>query len=134
MHPRIRAFLDARGLVSVMNRTKWTELAEGLDRIGQNGPLASVRYLDPDVRSGKCHIDWPEFIRQGPEWYEWLDVHAIEEIHRGRLVPPALIDHEKAIEACLQAVGVPYSRVGQDFRVWGYVDSRQPPVYVSRSK
>lgn len=132
MHPKAQALLRQRALASLMNQTKWTELAQALDSVGDNGPLVSIKYLDRGAVDGPSHIHWQEFLQQGCEWCEWMDIHSHEAVHRGQLLAPGMRDHSQAIDAALRRVGAAFSmedhgRDTQRFRVWGYVDGRHPP-------
>jgi hypothetical protein len=118
-----------------MNHTRWTALAQALDGVGDNGPLVSIKYIDREAVDGPSHIHWQEFLQQGSDGCAWLDIHGCEPVHRGRLLAPALLDHSQAIQATLKQLGQAFSQEkqahnaqgGPIFRVWGYVDGRQPP-------
>jgi hypothetical protein len=133
MHPKALTLVRQRGLASLMNHTRWTALAQALDCVGDNGPMVSIKYIDREAMDGPSHIHWQEFLQQGSEWCEWMDIHSCEPVHRGRLLAPALLDHCQAIQAVLKQLGQAFSQENDDqggpiFRVWGYVEGRQPPA------
>ncbi|WP_370678763.1 DUF6678 family protein [Comamonas sp. GB3 AK4-5] len=130
MHPKALALVRQRALAPLMNQTKWTELTQALDQVGDNGPRVSIKYIDRETVDGPSHIHWQEFLLQGSEWCEWMDIHSCEPVHRGQLLPPGERDHCQEILQTLKQVGVPFSLQAKGFRVWAYVDGGQPPELV----
>lgn len=129
MHPETFSAIQRLGLVSLMNATKWREIAGRLSRLGSNGPICLYKHVAEERIYGPSHLHWDEFIRHPTEIYEWLEIHRDEAIGRGALVAPTIIDHSERIESILREVGVPFSLTARGFKVWGHVDPSRQPAY-----
>lgn len=129
MHPKTYAVIQQRGLCSLMNHTKWTELACALSAIGSDGPVCEDKKIDNDHIDGPSHINWHDFLEFPTERYEWLEIHATERKFRGHLVADEIIDHATEIEAILRELKLPFSLTENGYRVWGYVHPANQPAY-----
>lgn len=129
MQPRTFSAIQRLGLVSLMNKTKWRELAAKLSELGSNGPVCCYKHVAEERIYGPSHVYWHEFIDHPTEIYEWLEIHRDEALGRGMLVAPAIIDHSEQIESILREVGVPFSITEWGFKVWGHVDPSRQPAY-----
>ena len=129
MHPNVLAIVQKRGLSSLMNKTKWIELANALSKIGPNGPICSDKFIDREEIEGPCYISWGEFFQFPTERYEWLEIHSCEYLHQGQLIESKVIDHSVKIEMVLRFLRVPFSKSDNGYRVWGYVDPLNQPAY-----
>jgi hypothetical protein len=78
----------------------------------------------------KC-IDGEEFISQwDTEWWyhlpfpflsvEWLDIGYLQEVPKGRLLEPDIIDHSEWIEDLLSKIRFEYEKGLDFYRVFGY--------------
>ena len=129
MQPKTFAAVKRLGLVSLMNKTKWLEIAGKISEIGPNGPICCYKHVAEEHIYGPSHIYWHEFIHFHTEIYEWLEIYRNEKISQGALVNPLVIDHSQQIESILRMVGVQYSLTENGFKVWGYVDPSRQPAY-----
>ena len=129
MQPKTFSAIQRLGLVSLMNTTKWHEIAGKLSRLGSNGPLCCYKHVAEEHIYGPSHLYWHEFIHDSTEIYEWLEIHRDEAISRGMLVAPSIIDYSEQIESILREVGVPFSITERGFKVWGHVDPSRQPAY-----
>jgi hypothetical protein len=122
--------IKKRGLVSLMNKTKWHEVAEKMSCIGTNGPICRYKCISEDTIYGPSHIVWHEFTIYPTQTYEWLEIYRCEKIHRGALVAPFEIDYSEQIQKMLKDIGVMFSHSENGFKIWGYVDPSKQPAYV----
>ena len=121
MDRRILNYLQSEGFASLMNATKWREVATHLQRIEQGRLAVSVKYLLEEEASGYAQLDW-EWVKLGDtSIIEWLDIDPVIRTVRGRLVPDKAEDFSDAVELALRTVGAPFSVEGRCLRIWGHV-------------
>ena len=131
MDQRIVEHLRRNGMASLMNATKWRELAAALQDILADGPRVRIKYLlDDDPGPGFAHLDW-EWVGEGDaSIIEWIEIDPVERTYRGRRVADAERDHAESILATLKRIGVPFSVEGGLFKVWGHVRPNAMPTLV----
>lgn len=129
-HPIID-YLQKEGMVSLMNATKWRELALALQGFKGSGPKVRTKYLmDEGSGTGFCHLDW-EWVKKGDTiTIEWLEIDPINKTFRGLLVSDLEEDCREFIFNTLKKVGVPFSMEGPYFKIWGHVKSDTLPAFV----
>lgn len=121
MDRRILNYLQSEGLASLMNATKWREVATHLQGIEQGRLPVRVKYLLDEEPSGYACLDW-EWVRFGDtSIIEWLEIDPVIRTFRGRLVPDKAEDFSDAVELALRTVGAPFSVEGRCFRIWGHM-------------
>jgi hypothetical protein len=127
---KIYALLAEEFRVSLMNETKWTEVAGLLRRLGIGG---RVKLITEDESRGYVPCaDMPDsFLDVGLpiSWLavEWMDIWTVREVHRGALLAPHRLDQSGLLEEGLRVIGVPFTREGEDYRVWGHVRRGEYP-------
>lgn len=131
MDKRIREIILREGLTSVMNATKWRELAVALGAMRRDGPTVRLKYVYEELPNpGFSHLDW-EWVKDGsPEVIEWMEIDPVFRTHRGQLIADHEEDLSDAVVAALKAHGIPFSREGSILKVWGYVRSGAQPEFV----
>jgi hypothetical protein len=129
MHKSILSIIEKRNLVSIMNNTKWYELASEMDSNPEKEPTVSVKSIFEDQATGFSLMDW-EFGIKNCTAFEWLDINPIQKIRVGSLVADKQISLHTYIENLLKKHGILYSIEGECFRVWGYHETGKPPKFV----
>ncbi|HEU5208359.1 MAG TPA: DUF6678 family protein [Longimicrobiales bacterium] len=87
MHKRIREIVVREGHSSVMNATRWRELATALGTMRSLGPRVRLKYLYEELPTpGFGHLDWGWVSDETPEVIEWMEVDPVFRTHRGQLV------------------------------------------------
>jgi hypothetical protein len=129
MQSKTFAAVKRLGLVSLMNKTKWLEIAEKISAVGENGPICRYKHIAEERIYGPSYIHWNEFIHFPSEIYEWLEIYRDEKISQGALVDPLVIDNSQKIESILRLVGTQFSFTENGFKIWGYVDPSRQPAY-----
>lgn len=121
MDRRIFSYLQTEGIASLMNATKWRELATCMQGIKQGRLLVRVKYLLDDEPSGFACLDW-EWVKHGDaSVIEWLEIDPVFRTFQGRLIQDKAEDLAAVLKTALRAIGLPCSAEGGRFRVWGYV-------------
>jgi len=114
---------------SVMNNTKWRELAAAFTSSGQFKPCVRVRELD-GFESGFTQYDW-ECMRLGSSSHiEWMDIDPIKKERQGALVADKETDFSEFVVEQLRAYSIPYSIEEGYYRVWGYINAENQPEFV----
>jgi hypothetical protein len=119
--PKLRKLIAAQGLIGLANDTKWNELLTEMRGIPDEKWCPSFRFRCVDS----------EFISQwdGEWWHHlpfpfisvlWIELSYHEEIHRGRLLAPEVIDHSAEVSSLLESIGLDYEKGTNAFRVFGY--------------
>jgi len=121
----MRAILDRDFSASRMNTTKWREVAERLNDLSVCRRIKFVDVAEPFDNGRFYYIthDWFDSSR-GPFTslsIEWLDIDPVQEIHRGLLIDPQVINHAEEVERRLQAISVLYQWEGGWIRIVGHV-------------
>lgn len=105
-------------LVRLMNATRWEEIRLGMYALGDLSPRWRVRDLHSRYLS-----DWDgewfyHFKAGGYEHIEWLEVDTTSP------------EQTAAVQDVLLQVRVPGERIGNAFRVYGYVPLGKPMDYL----
>jgi hypothetical protein len=127
----IIVYLETEGMLSLMNATKWRELAFVLESFKGYGPKVCTKYLlDEASGQGFCHLDW-EWLKSGDTIaIEWLKIDPIHRTFRGLLVSDLEEDCRDVIFKTLKEIGVPFTLDGPYFKVWGHVKSDALPTFL----
>lgn len=113
--------IHAQQLASVMNRTKWRELAGAMTSNPEFEPLVRVRYVDTGAISGFSHHDW-QWTRTGDtRIIEWMDLDPIRHDRVGRLVDDRTTDFTPWLREALQKHSIPFAEENGLFRIYGYL-------------
>jgi hypothetical protein len=100
-----------------MNDTKWRELVEAVQTELPFEPFSVARYLrNPDDIPLGDFLHW-EHLNVATEW---VKVHTRTEVHRGMLVPPAIIECTDQFRSILERLNIPYSEDNGIFTVYGH--------------
>jgi hypothetical protein len=130
---RHRALVEREQLASVMNDTKWTELADAMQTFQ---PPPAWRCKDISATApGPWDTEWCYHIQpfHTIEWLEIEFVHATPKTGKvsARLTPAERTEAEARLRATLSALGVPYSIEEGLVRVWGYTRPGARPAWVA---
>jgi hypothetical protein len=117
----ITKIIHANQLSSVMNKTKWKEVASEMTSNTKFNPTVSIKYLDEEVLSGFTHLDW-EWVKFGDaRVIEWMDISSIKHDYVGRLVDDRETDFAPWLRQALQKHSIPFSEDNGIFRIYGYL-------------
>lgn len=115
---KLRRVIQQRELCGLANDTKWNELVTAIRTREDWRPRYRYKCIDGPLS------DWDA------EWFhhlpfplisvEWLDLEFIQETRRGRLIPPATMDHSPWMEQLLRRAGLDYRKGNTMIRVFGY--------------
>jgi len=120
---RLGRYIEREQLVSVMNDAKWGRLFTALEPI-----QGWLEFRRKDVRDNDNARRWSGDVWCGDFYYsfggeaniEWIDIKAAREIRRGALVKPMIEDNTPQLIEAVRSAGVPFSRLEDCIRVWGY--------------
>ncbi|MEM8952917.1 MAG: DUF6678 family protein [Verrucomicrobiota bacterium] len=119
--PKLQRIIADRGLTGLANDAKWNELLAFMRNVPREGWCPGYRYrcIDSDfVSEWDCewwhHLPFP-FIS-----VMWLDLNFKQEVHRGQLLSPQLIDHSRELEVLLTRVGFDFEKGADTIRIFGY--------------
>ena len=129
MDKRVLAHLQREGMVSLMNDTKWRELATRLEAVARGELPVRVKFVLDEAPFGFAPQDWDWFKRGDAEVVEWIEIDPIVATFRGRRVPDHLEDFTAEVVDALRSVGVPYSSEGRGFTVWAHVRPGAQPRF-----
>lgn len=117
----ISAYVNNHQLASVMNKTKWRELAALMTSNPEFNPLVRVRHLlDETQVTGFAHLDW-EWVKFGEtNWIEWMEIDPIRRDYAGRLVNDKEVDFIEWVRATLRSMTIPFEEDGI-FKIRGYI-------------
>lgn len=119
-------------LSSVMNKTKWRELAIALDSNREFTPVIRAKYIfDALPMPGFSFFDWELLIQGESENIEWIEIDPIKREYMGQLVPDKETDFSKFIKNTLSQFNIPYSLENSFYKVWGYVNPDNQPNFIS---
>lgn len=125
---RVRAAVEARGLVSLMSDTKWRELVAGVKRL----PFAPAFQVKDVLGGAPVPPSFEEDVWYAGDWEEGLSpYYAVEWIrvrprmvkHRGKYASPEVEDIEGAFLGVLHEIGVPHRKRGGCIEIFGYAES-----------
>jgi len=126
---QVRAAVEARGLVTLMNDTKWREL---ISAVNSRLPFRPAFQL----KTVLCDTPYPERFEEdvtyGCDWFdghesfywiEWLRVRPTILRHRGKMLAPQKEDIEEAFVKILCEVGIPHRKTCGCIEIRGYAAS-----------
>jgi len=123
------ALLEREQLTSVMNETKWAELAATMQGFC---PLPDWRCKEITASEpGQWDAEWYYHVRPF-HTIEWLEIGFVHPKRVPGRYEPALLtpaeraDAEARVRATLSSLGVPFSVENGLVRVWGYTRPEQP--------
>ncbi len=123
----VREAVAARGLVSVMNDTKWLALVDGVLSILPFAPAFQIKDILADA-------PFPESIEESP-WYlgdwiegllpfysvEWIKVAPRHAIDIGKLLAPRVEDCKDGLLKLLSDRRIPHRVTGRFVEIFGYI-------------
>lgn len=132
---QVDAELSKRGLVSVMNDTKWAELQGAVRRELPFSPpfqLKVVLRSEPEPEHFESDVDylgdWSDECLSPFYAIEWLRIRPRYLHRRGRLIAPEEKSVEPAFTEILRRYSIPYRRDGDTIRIYGYASSTSDVV------
>lgn len=129
MNEKLLKIIDKRQLVSVMNRTKWRELCEEFEKVHELNVNVRYKMISSDELNGFSPVWWNELLEESTA-IEWIEFNPINKEHIGRLVSDKETDISEVILGILKKHNIPYSIEKAYFRVWGYLNQDDRPVFV----
>jgi len=119
--------VSKRGLVSVMNDTKWAELQASVRRDLPFCPAYQIKTVlnptpEPEhFESDVDHLgDWSDESLLPFYELEWLRIRPRVLRRRGQLIPPTVESVEAALIQILDRYQVPYRHDGDTIWIYGY--------------
>jgi len=118
----ISTYISNHQIASVMNKTKWRELAAVMTSNSEFSPLVRVRHLlDETQVTGFAHLDW-EWVKLGEtNWIEWLEIDPIRRDYVGRIVDDKEVDFTEWVRAALRGKTIPFEEEDRIFKIRGYI-------------
>lgn len=117
----------SRGLVSVMNNTKWTELQDSVCReLPFNPPYQMKLVLEAfpypkDFAEDVSYLgDWSNECLKPFYAIEWLRIRSRYLRHRGKLIEPEIEDIEPEFISILHRHHIPYQKDRDTISIYGY--------------
>jgi len=108
-------------LISVMNRTKWRELAKALTSNKELTPDVKLGYLDGYESTSFCSLDW-EWVKFGESRViKWLEISPVRRDYIGRLVKEQETDFSDWVRSSLAEYTIPFTESGGTFRIDAYL-------------
>lgn len=120
---RLRAAISDKGLGGAANDTKWNALIDAMRRRTNQGDWVPS-YRHQSVRDGHISgwdVEWFYHLPFPMMCAQWLDIGLHQEVRRGRLVKPDIIDHSSWILPLLDEIGFEYEVSGDVARIFGYL-------------
>lgn len=118
---KLTQLIFSHQLVSVMNRTKWRELADAMTSNEAFNPTVRVSYVDGYKPAGFSHLDW-EWVRRGDaRIIKWIEIDPVRRSYVGRLVKQQAMDFSDWVRECLLQHSIPFVESEGIFRVNGYL-------------
>lgn len=110
--------MNTRGLVPLMNNTKWDELRLAMYSLGQVHP----KWRTKDIEAGyisEWDGEWYYHFRDGGyERIEWVEVRINST------------EQEEAVMAALRTIHVPGEKTEHGYRVFGYAEPGKSVTYI----
>lgn len=127
---QVRQEICRRGLVSLMNDTKWEELKDAVcHELAFTPPyqLKLVLAPLPDPEQFECEEyslgDWSDECLLPFYEIEWLRVRPRVLLHRGRLIAPEVQSVEPGLLEILRRYHIPYRRDADTIWIYGYASN-----------
>lgn len=124
--------VQQRQLCSCMNDTKWRELRRAMGyEMPFPPPFILKTLFDREMQQPEGMQDafypgdWEDAFAYGADQFdgiaiEWIRIHPRLLEHRGRLIPPRLLDASDRLECLLQTYHIPFEKQGVDYVIYGY--------------
>jgi len=116
---RLRRVITERGLAGAANDVKWGRLLDAMRQ--RNGWRPSYRYKRIDGEPSGWDAEWWHHLPFPMMSVEWLDICYFQEINRGALIEPEIIDHSDWIAKILHDARFRYDFLGDIVRIHGYL-------------
>ena len=124
-------FISQNQLSSVMNKTKWRELALAMTTNDEFEPKVRLKYLrDKKPMPGFSLLDWEWVMKGESSCIEWMIIDPIRRERRGQLVSDLETDFSEFVENELRKNNIPFSMEDGKFKVWGYTWPNEQPTFV----
>ncbi len=121
MDAKLLRKIEAEGLVSHMNKTKWNSLVTAILEGDIYKPHCLIKYLDDQEPLGPSQIDWWAYSGgSNMNQIELVALDPIERIRRGRLVDPELVDHKTELVEALTRMKIPFVDEDGYIKIFGY--------------
>ena len=116
-----------RGLVSIMNNTKWTQLQDSVCRELPFTPSYQIKLVlepSPYPENFESCIrglgDWDDECLKPFYTIEWLRIRPCYLRHRGQLIDPEVESIEPEFLSILHRYHIPYQKDGDTVLIYGY--------------
>ena len=115
---KLRKVVFKRGLCGLANNNKWDKLITFMRK--RKSWIPSYRFKCIDGFISRWDTEW---------WYhlpfpffsvEWFDIGFLQEIPRGRLLKPEIINHSSWIEDLLSQIRFDYEKSSDFYRIFDY--------------
>ncbi|MET4108496.1 DUF6678 family protein [Hymenobacter sp. UYP22] len=119
---KIMEFIFANQLASVMNRTKWKELAQEMTYHPEFNPEVRIKYVNDELTGYSFyHLDW-EWVKSGDvRVIEWMEIDSTRRTYVGRLVDKSTVDFSSWVRQALRKHSIPFDETEGIFRINGYL-------------
>ena len=111
-------YINENQLSSVMNKTKWKELANSMTSNNNFEPQVLLKYLlDKNPMPGFSFLDWEWVKNDDVSSIEWMEIDPIKKEHRGSLVDDKKTNYSSFVEQELKKHNIPFSVENGNFKV-----------------
>lgn len=117
----IAPHINNNQLASVMNKTKWRELAELMTSNNDFSPVVRVKYLLDNELGGFSHLDWDWMKFGDSREIEWLEIDPMRRDYVGMLVNKKEFDFTEWVRAALLSKTIPFDETDGIFKIRGYI-------------
>lgn len=131
MDREILQYIKANQLSSVMNKTKWKELANSMTSNNNFEPQVWLKYLlDKEPMPGFTFLDWEWVKNDDISNIEWMEIDPVKKEHQGSLINDKETNYSAFIEHELKRHNIPFSVENGNFKIWGYTWPNEQPNFV----
>jgi len=118
---KLTELIFAQQLVSVMNQTKWWELAEVITSHRDFTPTVRLGYVDGYAPTGFSRLDW-EWVKLGDtRIIKWVEIDPVRYDWVGRLVTEQQTDFSDWVRESLLKHSIPFVQADGLFRIDAYL-------------
>ncbi|WP_444957933.1 DUF6678 family protein [Microbulbifer sp. ZKSA002] len=129
MNEKLLKIINERQLVSAMNKTKWREVCEDLEKLHSSYICVRYKLITSDEIFGFSPVWWDQLFEYSSA-IEWLDFNPIVSEYQGHLISDKKTDRSAEILSILKRHSIKYSNQESYFRVWGYLNPGACPEFV----
>jgi len=122
---KIKEFVFTHRLASVMNRTKWREVAAQMISNPDFNPRVRVKYLFDEQPSGFNHQWWDWVKTEEAREIEWMEISPIALERVGWLVEDIQTDFSTWVRQALSECSIPFTEQNGIFRINGCLRPNQ---------